>query len=210
MVLLVLLGLPHRAAFSWWLGYARKSKVVALPTSLRLWQKWLEGWDLTFSTWSLIIPLSNPSFIYSGWLPRQWKWKLQTFLCSSDLLLWNKPSPNNPTIYLIYLLMILQLGQIGNLTLLYMVLAGAAQKKLQDTGCQPSLTWLTPSWGDWNGGRLGGLLSPLPVSSTSNLASASLHGSHIPRNLQGLIGSACPSHATSFSPHSIGPSQVRD
>lgn len=61
-------GHPHAASFSWWVGCVRRSKVVALPTYPRLWQRWLEGRDLSLSTWSLIVPLSNPSFIYSGWL----------------------------------------------------------------------------------------------------------------------------------------------
>lgn len=148
MILLVLLGLPHKAALSWLLSYTRRPKEVALPTSLGPWQKWLAGWDSTFSTWSLIIPLCNPSFIYGGWLPRQWKQKLQALLCSRHLMLWNKPSQTTPTINFIYLLMILQLGQIGNSTLFHMVLAGAAHRKA--TGSRvPGFTPMTDTQLRW-------------------------------------------------------------
>lgn len=44
----VLLGLPDMAAFSWWLGCARRAKVVALHTSLGPWQGMIGRLRLNF------------------------------------------------------------------------------------------------------------------------------------------------------------------
>lgn len=116
---------------------------------LRPWQRWLEGRHLTLSTWSLILPLSNPSCIHGGWLLRQWKGKLQGLLNCRDLLLWNKTSPNNSTIYLIYLLVILQFNRnwLGELNESY---------RIQVPGL---LTWLTPQLGWLNSRSLARFLS---------------------------------------------------
>lgn len=134
------------------------------------------------------------------------KMKAQDLLSSRDLLLWNKPSQNNSTIYLIYLLVILQFGQFNSAP---RVIGWGSSTKA--TGFRvPGFAHMTDTPAGVTEWQETGWVSfsPLPLSSFSNLASASLHGGQIPRGqkrtLQGLLRSKPISHAASFAPHSIG------
>ena len=107
-------GAPVYGCISWWRGCPRRWKVVALSSHLGSWQGWSECWDLNFSTWTLTIPLSTPSS-WMWWLTsKAVKMEAQDLISSKDLLLWNKPSPNNSTNYLIDLSMILQSGPFSS------------------------------------------------------------------------------------------------
>lgn len=214
--MLVLLGLPCTAVFSWWRGCPRRSKVVASPSRLWPWQRWPECWDLTFTTWSRTIPLSNPNFKCGGWLPRQCKWKLKTssvpgIYCYET----NHPKTTQPFIWFICL-WLCNLGKNWQFNSTPHGIGWGSSTKAKGFKV-PGFAHVTDTPAGGTDGRreIGWVsLAPLPFSSFSNLVSASLHRGQIPRRqkriLQGLLRSNPASHAATFywSKHIVGLDQT--
>ena len=138
------------------------------------------------------------------------KMESQDLISSKDLLLWNKPSQNNSTIYLTDLLMILQSGPFNSAP------HGTGWgSSTTATGLRVEvwLTALTPQLGWLTGSRLMGFLSlhlSLIIQQSSlGFFTRQPDPKRAGKALQSLLRSKPVSHVTTLSAHSTGQSMSR-